>query len=140
MLRLESANEVHNRPLRDLVKLLAEQATTLARQEIELAKAEMLQKKAEAKPAIMALVVAAVLGVICLCALTVLAITGLDAAGLPTWASALLIAVIAGLIALVLALSSKRKLQALSPVPEETMTTLKEDLRWAKLQRTSIGR
>ncbi|MGH8905327.1 MAG: phage holin family protein [Egibacteraceae bacterium] len=140
MPRLESANGLQERPLKDLVRLLADQATMLVNQEIQLAKAELLEKKTHAKPALTALVAAGVFGVICLAALTVLMITGLSGLGLPLWAGALLLAVVAGIVALALAMSGKRKLKTLSLMPEETVLTLKEDLRWAKLQRISVAR
>lgn len=134
------ANNLGDRPLGELMKLLAEQATTLARQEMELAKAEMREKEAQAKPAIMALAVAAVFGVIALSALTTLAIEGLDLVGLPTWLSALVIAILAVILAVVLAQFGKRKLKAAASMPEETVLSLKEDLEWAKLQRISVAR
>ncbi len=136
---MASANDLHNLSLPDLMKLLADQASTLARQEIELAKAELSVKKTEAMPALKTLVVAAVFGVIALSALTTLIIVGMSAL-LPAWAAALLITVIASLVAIALAVNGKNTLESLSPMPEETILTLKEDLRWAKRQRTSIAR
>jgi uncharacterized membrane protein YqjE len=137
MAHFNGATDLHDRPLRELVRLLAEQASDLAHQEIALAKAEVEEKKAQAKPVLGAAVVASALGVVCLSALTSLAITGL-AAVLPVWAAALIVAVVAGLAAVALGASAKRRLRALSPVPEKTLLTLKEDLRWAKLQRTFV--
>lgn len=131
--------DLHNLPLPDLMKLLADQVSTLAQQEIELAKTEFSVKKAEATPALKTIAVAAVFGVICASALTMLVILGLSAL-LTMWAAALLVTLVAGLVALTLALNGKRRLEALSPLPEETISTLKEDLRWAKRQRISIAR
>ncbi|MGH8934641.1 MAG: phage holin family protein [Egibacteraceae bacterium] len=136
---MANANDLHNLSLPDLMKLLTDQASTLAQKEIELAKAELLVKKEQATPGLKTLVVAAVFGVIGLSALTTLLIVGMSAL-LPTWAAALLITVIASLVAIALALNGKSTLESLSPMPEETILTLKEDLRWAKRQRISTAR
>ena len=49
-----------------------------------------------------------------------------------TWIAALIVAVVYGAIAGVLALRGKNKIQEATPPAEQTVETLKEDARWAK--------
>jgi len=49
-----------------------------------------------------------------------------------TWIAALIVTVIYGVIAGVLAMSGKNKIQEATPPAPQTVDTLKEDARWAK--------
>jgi len=52
-----------------------------------------------------------------------------------TWLAALIVAVAYGAIAGVAALSGKKQVeQALPPVPEESVDSVKEDVQWTKAQ------
>ena len=60
---------------------------------------------------------------------------------LANWLSALIVAVVYGAIAGVLALRGRTKVQeATPPVPEQTVETVKEDVQWAKTRTRSAGR
>ena len=59
---------------------------------------------------------------------------------LDAWLAALIVTVAYAAGAAVLAVSGKQKVQAISPVPEQTIETLKEDARWAKTQLGSDSR
>jgi membrane protein implicated in regulation of membrane protease activity len=48
--------------------------------------------------------------------------------------SALIVAVLWGIVAAVLAASGRKKLREVNPKPERTVETLKEDVQWAKTQ------
>ena len=79
------------------------------------------------------------LGLYALGALTAAIIAGL-AEVLPVWASALIVAALYGAIAGILALRGKRKVQqATPPLPEETVQSVKEDVRYTK-QRAQEAR
>ena len=78
-------------------------------------------------------------GVIALSAVTTL-IIGALALVIPAWLAAIIVAVVAGIIASILGSKAKRALQGVGTPPEETVQTLKEDLEWAKSQRTSVAR
>jgi hypothetical protein len=72
-----------------------------------------------------------------LAALTTCLILALDAA-MPAWLAALIVAVAYGVVAAVLALRGRAKVQqAVPPVPEQTIQTVKEDVQWAKTQMRS---
>jgi hypothetical protein len=54
------------------------------------------------------------------------------------WLAALIMTVIYGAIAGVLALTGKKRVsEATPPVPEQTVDTVKEDVQWAKTQLPS---
>ncbi len=55
-----------------------------------------------------------------------------------TWLAALIVAVVYGAVAAVLALRGKERVQhATPPVPEQTVDTVKEDVAWAKTRARS---
>ena len=57
---------------------------------------------------------------------------------MPAWLAALLVAVVYGVVAAVLAMRGRAKVkQATPPVPEQTIETVKEDVEWAKTQMRS---
>jgi Putative Actinobacterial Holin-X, holin superfamily III len=58
---------------------------------------------------------------------------------MPAWLAALIIAVVYAAVAAVLALRGRDRVkQALPPVPEQTIETVKEDMEWAKTQMPSV--
>ncbi len=60
---------------------------------------------------------------------------------LPAWLAALLVTVVYGAIAAVLALRGRDKVkQAAPPLPEQTIETVKEDVQWIKTQTPSAKR
>ena len=130
-------DELHERPLGDLVKQLAGQTSTLVRQEIDLAKAEMSQKANVAGKGAGLLGGAAVVGLLAAGALTACLILALDEV-VPDWLAALIVALVMGAVAAVLALQGRNRIRAATPaVPEQTVETVKEDVEWAKTQRPS---
>jgi hypothetical protein len=57
---------------------------------------------------------------------------------MPAWLAALIVAVVYGAVAAVLALRGRAKVkQAVPPVPTQTIDTVKEDVEWAKTQMRS---
>ena len=123
----------------DLVKQLTQQVSTLVRQEVELAKAEVAQKGQQAGKGAGFLGAAAVIGLLAAGALTAFLIMLLDGA-LPNWLSALIVAVVFGAIAAILALQGRNRIRAATPaVPEQTVETVKEDVEWAKTRKSSAG-
>jgi hypothetical protein len=60
------------------------------------------------------------------------------AEGMDVWLAALIVTVVYGAIAGVLALTGKQRVAEATPVvPEQTVQTLKEDAQWAKTQTPS---
>jgi uncharacterized membrane protein YqjE len=133
-------NDLRQEPIGDLLKRLSQETTQLVRQELELAKAEMAEKGKRAGIGAGMFGAAGVVGLLALGALTAFLIMLLDGA-LANWLSALIVAVVYGAIAGVLALRGRTKVQeATPPVPEQTVETVKEDVQWAKTRTRSAGR
>jgi MFS family permease len=129
----------HDRSLADLARQLSNQTTELVRHEVELAKAELLVKGKRAGVGAGMFGGAGALGLYALGALTAAIIAGI-AEALPVWASALIVAALYGAIAGILALRGKKKVQqATPPLPEETVQSVKEDVRYTK-QRAQEAR
>jgi MFS family permease len=123
----------------ELVKQLSEQSSRLARQEVELAKAELSVKGKRAGQGAGMFGGAGLFGLYALGALTAAAILAL-ATAVAGWLAALIVAVVYGAIAGVLALTGKNKVAAATPpVPEQATESVKEDVRWAK-SRARAGR
>ena len=133
-------DDLRDRPIGELMKQLAQETTTLVRQEIELAKAEVTEKGKKAGVGFGMWGGAGVVGLLALGALTAFFILALDGA-MPNWAAALVVAAVYGVIAAALYLKGKAKVEeAGPPVPEQTKETLKEDVQWAKTQTRSGDR
>jgi uncharacterized membrane protein YqjE len=129
--------DMRERPIGELVKELAGQTSTLVRQEIQLAQAEVTAKGKLAGRGAGMLAGAAVAGLLALIALTAVLIAALDTA-MPLWLAALIVTVLWAAIGAVLATRGRKELQkAAPPVPEQTVETVKEDIQWAKTQTGS---
>jgi MFS family permease len=129
--------ELRERPIADLVKQLAGQTSTLVRQEIDLAKAELAEKGRTAGKGAGLVGGAAVVGLLAAGALTACLILLLAEAVEP-WLAALIVAVVLGAVAAVLGLRGRDRVRAATPpVPEQTVETVKEDVEWAKTRKSS---
>jgi MFS family permease len=128
-----------DRSLADLARQLSLQTTELARHEVELAKAELRVKGKRAGIGAGMFSGAGALGFYALGALTAAIIAGI-AEALPVWAAALIVAAVYGAVAGILALRGKRKVEeATPPMPEQTVRSVKEDVRYTK-QRAQEAR
>lgn len=131
-----TSTDPRDRSVADLLRELSRETSTLVRQELELAKAEMTEKGKRAGTGAGMLGGAGVAGLLALGSLTA-AIIALIALAIPVWVSALIVAIAWGAVAGVLAMRGRDELQeATPPQPEQTMESVKEDVRWAKT-RTS---
>jgi Flp pilus assembly protein TadB len=129
--------DLRERSLPELLKQLSQETSRLVHQELELAKAEITQKGKQAGMGAGLFGAGGVVGLLALAALTACFILALSAV-MPAWLAALLVAVVYGVIAAVLALRGKAKVkQATPPLPEQTIETVKEDVEWAKTQMPS---
>ena len=136
----DNGGRLEDRPLPELMKTLADQTTTLVRQEIDLAKAEFSEKGKKAGQGAGMFGGAGVIGFLALAALTAGAILAL-ATAVPDWLAAVIVGVVYAAVAGILALQGKNKVQeAGPPVPEQTVETVKEDVEWAKTQKQSVSR
>jgi hypothetical protein len=131
------ADDLRERPLTELLSRLSEETTRLVHQELDLAKAELTAKGRQAGAGAGLMGAAGALGLAALGALTACLILALNAV-LPAWLAALIVTVVLAAIAAVLALRGRDKVkQAGSPMPEQTIETVKEDVKWAKTQMPS---
>lgn len=134
------SNELRQHSTGDLVKQLSEQTTTLVRKELELAKAELSEKGRVAGQGAGMFGGAAVVGLLALGTLTTMILALLDKT-MDLWVAALILTVVYGAIAAVLAMSGKNRVkQGMPPAPEQTVETVKEDVQWAKSQAKSARR
>lgn len=124
--------ELHEQPIPELLKQLASETTTLVRQELELAKAEMKEKGRKAGPGVGLIGAAGGVALLAGGAMTAFLILALDGF-MPNWLAALIVTVGYGVIAGVLYVQGKEKVDdAGSPAPRQTIETVKEDVEWAK--------
>jgi len=129
-----------DRSVGDLLKELSEQTSTLVRQELDLAKAEMSEKGKQAGLGAGMFGGAGLFGLLAMIALTACLIMALDHA-VTDWLAALIVTAVYAAIAGVLALQGRNKVREAAPaVPEQTVETVKEDVEWAKTQRQSAAR
>ena len=130
-------NELRDHSTGDLLKELSDQTTTLVKQEIDLAKAELAQKGKTAGIGAGMFGGAGLFGVGAFAALTTFFIALLDGA-VPIWLAALIVAVVYAAVAGALALQGRNKVQeAGPPMPEQAKESVKEDVEWAKTRATS---
>jgi uncharacterized membrane protein YqjE len=130
-------NELRERPTADLLKELSDHTTTLVKQEIDLAKAELSEKGRKAGLGAGMFGGAGLFGVFSFAALTTCIIAALESP-LNLWLAALIVAVVYAAVAGVLALQGRNKVkEAGPPVPEQTTESVKEDVQWAKTRAKS---
>jgi uncharacterized membrane protein YqjE len=129
--------DLHDKPIGELLKQLASETSTLVHQELELAKAEMLEKGRKAGAGLGLIGAAGAVALLALGALTAFLILALDGV-MPNWLAALIVGIVYAAIAAVLYLRGKDRVEdAGSPAPRQTIETLKEDVTWAKHPTTS---
>ncbi|MEA2123696.1 MAG: hypothetical protein QOI80_478 [Solirubrobacteraceae bacterium] len=135
-----SSGDLRERPIGELLKQLSEETTTLVKQELDLAKAEVAEKGQRAGKGAGMLGGASLMGLLALGSFTAFLIMLLDGA-VPNWAAALIVAAVYAAVAGVLALQGRNKLkEATPPVPEQAVDSVKEDVQWAKTRTQSARR
>ena len=129
--------EARERPTAELLKEFSDQATTLLRKEIALAKVEVVEKGKTAAVGAGMFGGTGVFGFYAFGALTACAILAL-ATAVASWLAALIVGVVYAGIAGVLALRGKAQVKrAGPPVPEQAVDSTKEDLEWVKARAKS---
>ena len=126
-----SANS-RDQSIGELVKELATETSTLVRQELDLAKAEMAERGKRAGKGAGMLGAAAFVGLLAAGALTACLVAALDRA-MATWLAALIVTVLWAAVAGVMALLGKSRVQkSTPPIPEQSVESVKEDVQWTK--------
>ena len=124
------------RSLGDLFSDLSRETTTLVRQEVQLAKAELTQSATEAARGIGMLVAGGAVAYAGLLFLMLAIVYGLIEAGWDAWLSALVVGLVVVAIGAILVLRARESLKPANLAPRRTIETLKEDQEWAKEQIT----
>ncbi len=144
LVRGESASEPNDRTARgdsdprglaELVKEMTSELSELFRKEIELAKVETKEevaKVAKTGGLFAGMGLAAWLAVIFLSFALAWALD----ASLPRWLAFLLVGLVYAAAAGALFLQGRKTAKTINPVPEQTVETLKEDVQWAKAQKS----
>ena len=137
---LSVARPASDASLADLVKQLSEQTSRLARQEVELAKAELGAKGKQAGIGAGMFGGAGALGFYAFGAVVAAAVLGL-ATAVSAWLAALIVAAVLGIVAGALALQGRRRVQqATPPVPEQAAESVNEDVEFAKARAQAARR
>ena len=114
-----------------LIGDISNDLSTLFRQEVELAKAEVRQEATKAGKAAGMLGAAGFAGYLAVLLLSFAAVFGLSNVMDAGWA-ALIVAVVWAIVGGVLYASGRSKLRTVDPVPRQTVETMKEDAQWLK--------
>jgi Putative Actinobacterial Holin-X, holin superfamily III len=124
----------------ELVKELSREVSELVRQELALARAEMMEKGKKAGRGAGMLSGAAVLALAAVGGSMATLILLLDLV-MPAWLAALIVTAAYAAVAAVLGLRGKEEIsEAGPPTPERTVDSVKEDVQWAKTRATSSNR
>jgi uncharacterized membrane protein YqjE len=123
--------DLREKSIGELVGQLSSETSTLIKQEMALARAELTEQGRRAGTGAGMLGGAGVAGLLTLGSLTAMLIALLDT-GMKTWLAALIVTVIWAAVAGVLALQGRNKIKEATPPAPQTVETVKEDVRWAK--------
>jgi MFS family permease len=124
----------------ELFKQLSADLSTLVRQELRLAQAEMTEKGKRAGRGAGMFGGAGVFGLVALGTFSAFLIAAL-AEAMDVWLAALIVTVIWAAVSAVLALRGRQRVaQATPAVPEQTVQTIREDAQWARTQLKSESR
>jgi hypothetical protein len=122
---------IGDRPLGEIIQDVMRDVGEVIRGEVRLAKAEMGEKVSKAGKAGGLLAGAALFGVMGFAALVFAAISGLSMV-VPTWAAAMIVGIFLLGAGGALFAVGRAALKTVTPVPERTVQTLKDDVEWAK--------
>jgi hypothetical protein len=121
------------RSLGELFSELANETTTLVRQEIQLVRTEMTQKATQAGKDVGMIGAGGALAYAGLLALIAALIIGLGEL-IPLWLSALIVGLVVVGVGYMLIQRGLTALKQIDPKPQQTIQTLQEDKEWVKEQ------
>ncbi len=131
----DSAQPRDDRSLGQIVGDVAQDLSTLVRQELDLAKTEVKQEAGRAGKGVGMLGGAGVAGHLALIFLSLCAMFVLNNA-MPLELSALVVTAFWAIVAAVLARSGKKALDRTNPALPQTQRSLKEDAAWVRQQKS----
>jgi hypothetical protein len=121
------------RSIGELFSELANETSTLIRQEVALAQVEITQKASTAGKNVGYLAVGGFVGYAGLLAIVAGVIMGLSYF-IPAWLAAIIVGAIIAVVSYVLVSSALTALKNMDVKPTETVESIKEDARWLKNQ------
>lgn len=122
-----------SRPMSEMIGSAVENLQNIVRSEVRLAKTELTEEARLAGKGAAMLAVAAVVGAYAVGLFLLTAVWAL-ATQVDSWLAALIVAIVVTVVAGVLAMVGRSRLQEFNPKPEETIASVKEDIEWAKQQ------
>jgi MFS family permease len=132
---------IPNESIGGLLRGILMDVRTLIREEVALARLEITEQAGRARAAAISFGIAAVslaFGGIFL--LIALAQAIADLLNWPTWAGFLIVAVLLSLVGVVTLSSGRKRLMTVQAVPEQTVSTLKENSEWIAKRLSSEQR
>jgi uncharacterized membrane protein YqjE len=129
-------NDQRDKSVGELLKQLSTDTSTLVKQEMALARAEIAEQGKRAGLGAGLFGAAGALGLVTLGALTATLILLLDKA-MDAWVAALIVTAVEAAIAGLLALQGRNKIKEATPPAPQTVETVKEDVEWARTQTPS---
>jgi hypothetical protein len=132
---------IHDESIGDLIKGVLHDLRALIREELALARVEIREQAMRARSAALSLVTAGLALAFAATFMLVAAAMGTaDLLEWPVWAGFLTVAVVLGVIGLVTYAAGRKHLKSLHAVPEETISTLKENSEWIAKRLSSVQR
>ncbi len=132
---------VHDESIGGLLRGILGDFRTLLQEELTLARLEIRDQAARMRTAAVSLGVAAVALLFGLTFLLIAVATALaDLLDWPTWAGFLTVAAVLSVAGLVLLASARKKLSQVSAVPENTLSSIKENAQWISKRLSSAQR
>jgi MFS family permease len=127
--------------IRGLIRGILTDLRTLIREEIALARVEIREQAGRARAAAMSFgMAAAALAFGGTFLLIAVAIAIADLLNWPLWTGFLIVAVVLSLVGFVTLAAGRKQLRAFHAVPEETVSTLKENSEWIAKRLSSARR
>ena len=125
------------RSIGELFGQLSQDMTLLFRQELELARSEMSEKISQVTSNLVSVVAGGFVAYVGALALVAALILGLqEAAEISPWVSALIVGAIFAVAGYVMLNRGLKELKRVDLAPRRTVETLKDDVQWAKEQRS----
>lgn len=131
--------EVHEPPVTNLVREILGDVRRLIRDEVRLARAELMQSLQDAAMGIGAVVIAGALGLLALAFVGVAVFYAL-ALVIPLWAAGLTVVGFYGLLAIAALVFARSRLRPSNLRPEQTIQSLEEDREWLERDREWVER
>lgn len=126
-----------DRSIGELFGQLSQDMTLLFRQELQLARAEMSEKISQVTGNLVSVIAGGFVAYVGALALVAALILGLhEAADISPWVSALIVGAIFAVTGYVMLNRGLKELKRVDLAPRRTVETLKDDVQWAKEQRS----